>query len=63
MTPAKFRLHLRKIATPQRDWAKANDISESYLSDVLIGHRNPGEKILRAAGFEKVVSYRKKVKP
>lgn len=38
----------------------ANDISASYVSDVLRGNREPSHKILAALGLEKIVSYRRK---
>lgn len=40
-------------------WAKANSISPAYVSDVVKGHREAGEKILQALGLEKVVTFRK----
>jgi transcriptional regulator with XRE-family HTH domain len=47
----------------QKDFARANMISESYLSDVLNGRREPGPRILAALGLEKVVLYRGKQEP
>jgi hypothetical protein len=41
------------------DWAKANEISAAYVSDVLNGRKEPGEKILRALGLKRVVEYRR----
>lgn len=41
------------------DWAKANEISAAYVSDVLNGRKEPGEKILRALGLERIIDYRK----
>ena len=35
-------------AGSQRDWARANNVSDSYLSDVLTGRRKAGPRILRA---------------
>lgn len=62
LSTEQFIDHLRKIAKPQKVWANAHNISESYFSDVLNGRRDPGDKILDAIGFEKVVTYRKKAK-
>ena len=33
------------------------NISEPYLSDILHGKRDPGDKLLRAMKFKKVISY------
>lgn len=41
----------------QASWAKANGISPAYVSDVIQGRREPGEKILKALGLKRVVSY------
>ncbi len=34
-------------------------VSTAYLSDVFLGHRTPGPKILAFLGIERVVVYRK----
>lgn len=39
-------------------YAKHIGVSPQYLNDVLRGRREPGKKILRALGLEKVVLYR-----
>lgn len=44
----------------QKAYAQAHKISEQYLSDVLNGRREPGQKILDALGIERVVVYREK---
>lgn len=44
----------------QKNFAERHDISEQYLSDVLRGRREPGQKILDAIGVERVVVYREK---
>lgn len=44
----------------QAEWAKAQGISPTYVSDVLKGRRAPGDSILAALGFERVVTYRRK---
>lgn len=41
----------------QRAWASRNGLSESYVSDVLNGNRDPGEVMLTALGFRRVVGY------
>lgn len=38
-------------------WAKQNNISGAYVSDVLAGRREPGEKILQALGLIRVVTF------
>lgn len=40
------------------EWGRAAGISPAYVSDVLGGKREPGDKILQALGLEKVVTYR-----
>ncbi|MFB2983522.1 hypothetical protein [Microseira sp. BLCC-F43] len=42
----------------QKRFAKQHDLSQSYVSDVLLGRREPGEKFLAAIGAERVVCYR-----
>lgn len=47
-------------ATPngkQKELAKMIGISESFLSDVLAGRREPTGKILEFFGYERVVTY------
>jgi gp16 family phage-associated protein len=39
-------------------WARENNISASYVHDVLTNRRDPGESILVPLGLERVVSYR-----
>lgn len=41
----------------QKDAAKALGISAQYLNDVLLKRREPGEKLLRALGYQRVVLY------
>ena len=59
-----FRSYLRRAIAgegwTQQAFAKEFRISTAYLSDVLSGRREPGDKILDAVGFERVVSYRPK---
>jgi hypothetical protein len=42
----------------QAELARELDVSPQYLHDVLNGRREPGRKILKALGVERVVSYR-----
>lgn len=42
----------------QKRFAEQNDLSQAYVSDVLLGRREPGEKFLAAIGAERVVCYR-----
>jgi hypothetical protein len=44
-------------AGSQKEYANSLGISPAYLNDVIQGRREPGEKILRAIGLEKRVSY------
>ena len=47
-------------AGSQRAYAQAHNISEQYLSDVVRGRREPGQKILDALGIERVITYQEK---
>lgn len=61
ITEAEFLglIHVKlHIAGSQKLLADLWGISESYLSDVLTGRRQPGEKICRAMGYERVTMYR-----
>lgn len=40
-------------------WAKRNDISPQYVSNVLNHRRLPGDKITQALGLEKALLWRK----
>lgn len=51
-----------QAAGSQKAYAEKIGVSQSYLSDVLIGNRSPGEKILIVLGLEAVVMYREKQK-
>lgn len=44
----------------QESYAAANGFSAQYLSDFLNGRRDPGDKILDAIGFERIVRFRRK---
>lgn len=44
----------------QRAVAKAFDISCAYLSEILKGDKEPGEKILIPLGLERVISYQQR---
>lgn len=39
-------------------WARLNMIAPGYVADVLAKRRDPGGKILRALGLEKIVTFR-----
>lgn len=57
-----IRARLREevnIAGSQKRWADLNGISKQYVGDVFHGRREPGEKILNALGYEKVVLYQR----
>ena len=47
-------------AGSQKAYAEQIGVSQSYLSDVLVGNRTPGEKILVALNLEAVMMYREK---
>ena len=63
MTLNEFIEYLRqRIAEhgTQEQYASALGVSGAYLSDVLRGNREPGQKLLDAVGFERVATYRVK---
>jgi hypothetical protein len=39
------------------EWAKSRGISPQYVSEVLRGKKDAGEKILRAIGLRRIVGY------
>ena len=43
----------------QKAFAGRLGISEQYLSDILKGRRQPGAKVLKFFGLERVVGYRR----
>ena len=55
--PQKLRQSANQRGS-QRALAKELGVSEAYLSDVINGRRDPGRKILKALGLERVVAYR-----
>lgn len=42
----------------QANFAEAHGLSRAYVNDVLRGRRDPGEKILKAVGALRIVTYR-----
>jgi hypothetical protein len=63
-TLAEVMALVRKAAGANRAaWARRHMISASYLSDVLNGHRPPGDAILKALGLERVTAYRRRRRP
>jgi hypothetical protein len=67
MTADDVRELLKKAcqkAGSNRAWAQANEVSPAYVSDVLLGRREPGPAILDPFGLEAVeerrVTYRRK---
>ncbi len=53
-----IKLKRRCHGTQQVAVAKAFNVSPAYLSDVMVGRRDPGPKILAGLGLERVVRYR-----
>jgi L-lactate utilization protein LutB len=43
----------------QSAWAKANEVSQQYVQDVIKRRRSPGPGILKALGLERVTTYRR----
>jgi hypothetical protein len=46
-----------RAADSQRAWADLHNVSEAYVSDVLLGRRDPGEAICKALGLRRVEMY------
>jgi len=60
MTAEKLRDMLRREcerAGSQAAWAKKHGIGPAYISDIISGRREPGAKLLRALGVERMVCY------
>lgn len=58
MTADDVRKMLKRAcekAGSNRAWAAANDVTAAYVSDVLLGRREPGPSICAALGVERVV--------
>lgn len=63
MGVTEFIEHLRTVIAgygTQKQFAATFGISEAYLSDVLNGRREPGQSILDAVDFERIVTYQPK---
>jgi hypothetical protein len=63
MTADEVRVLLREAcrkAGSQSAWAEEHNVSGSYVSDLVHGRREPGDKVLAALGLERVaVTYRR----
>ena len=46
-----------RAAGTQAKWASANGVSPQYVSDVLRGHRVPGDRLLRRLGLRREITY------
>ncbi|MBC6716944.1 transcriptional regulator [Aurantimonas sp. DM33-3] len=60
MTAAGVRDLLRQAcanAGSQQAWATEHGVSPQYVGDVLLGRREPGDKILGGLGLRKIVTY------
>jgi transcriptional regulator with XRE-family HTH domain len=53
------RVIAEKFDGSQKKFAESCGISATYISDVLLGKRSPGDKVLAAIGYRTVVSYEK----
>lgn len=63
MNTEQVRLLLRQQIDKEDSaaaWATKHKMSRVYVSDVLAGRREPGDKILEALGLVKIVLYRRK---
>lgn len=55
----RLRAEIKAVGTAGA-WAKERNVSPQYVSDVLLGYRDPGDLILKAMGLEKIVTYQPK---
>ena len=65
LTEDELRAHLEKEVgdMSHERWGKEKalvPVSQSYVSDVLKGYRNFGDRMLEALGFERVTLYKRK---
>jgi hypothetical protein len=45
------------VAGSQQAWARENGISPQFVCDVLQGRRAPSDRLARALGYRRVVSF------
>lgn len=60
MTKTEFLEYLKSLVTEagtQKALAEKLGINQAYLSDILAGHREPADKILKALGMKATVIY------
>ena len=60
MNTQEFIAYLQRLASEvgsQKQLAKQLGVSPAYLGDILHGRREPGEKILKALGFQRSIYY------
>lgn len=60
MNVPKLLIRLAKKHGSQKALAENLNVTEPYLSAVIIGRNEPGPAILDPLGLERVVSYRRK---
>lgn len=62
MTADEVRALLKEsvaAAKTNKEWAANAGVSAAYLTDMLLGNREPSSKVLTALGLEKIVIYQK----
>lgn len=59
MTLEQFRTLIQKLADKegQNVLARRLGVSNAYVSDIVNGRRDPGQKILEGLGYRRVISY------
>ena len=60
LTADRMRDLLRKqceLAGSQRAWAKKNDFSAAFISDVLLARRDVTESLAKALGYKRRVTF------
>lgn len=54
----EVRARLAAACKPNRaEWARDNNMSDTYVADVLAKRREPAGKVLRALGLRRVTGY------
>lgn len=49
-----------KAGENRSEYARKNGLSPSYINEIIKGTREPGDKVLKVLGLERVVTYRRK---
>ena len=62
LTPKEMRIRLREACTDAgsvKQWADRNGLHWAHVYNVLLGKKEPGERVLAPLELERIVVYRK----